>query len=96
MFCSETIPPSFNLMDAVEIIEELQTLIAWHPFPEVEPEEAGRYWVALKDDSGDYDYGVIYFEDSYENDEWSSAVDQPAHVIAWMPLPEPYEGTDAV
>ena len=66
----------------------------WIPVTERLPEETGIYLVTLKTD------GVAYFEDEFPNGfVYASAYEAVTmhwgycdkNVIAWMPLPEPYQ-----
>ena len=67
----------------------------WIPVSERLPKETGIYLVTLKTD------GVAYFEDEFPHGfVYASAYEAVTmhwgycdkNVIAWMPLPEPYEG----
>ena len=67
------------------IIEELPSAQQWIPMSERPPEKPGRYFVTNCEFEVDWNIWV--------NGEWLFQNDAP---IAWMNLPEPYEGGEPV
>ena len=92
---------------AIEALEQEKTNCSefpnnWIPCSERLPEEYGEYLVTYKSDGKQIFMDIIEYEMSYEFDHeknrfkgiWLFADDWQAldsEVIAWMPLPKPYQ-----
>lgn len=68
----------------------------WIPVTERLPEVVGRYIVtekrfAVDDRNHKGRYQTIVEEVTFSNNKWSRA--NFFEIVAWMPLPEPYEGS---
>ena len=103
-------PQVFNAKQAAEQIQQLQTVLdateeryfsllgktMWRPIKEQPANTANHVLVTLKWSDHDYevcelDYGVTKYM-AAQGDEWSKRMIE--HVLAWMPLPEPYKEGD--
>lgn len=79
--------PEFELREAINTAIKALEQTRWVPVSERLPKESGYYLGYSK-------YGerfVIYFDleaDNYYQPKWSD----PGEVVAWMPLPEAWEG----
>ena len=65
----------------------------WIPCNERLPEEDGRYLVTWKEDWGNDRFEYFVFKCEYARGEWSIQEKDKRYnssVIAWQPLPEPY------
>ena len=92
--CSdEDMDARLNIQDAIsEKIIEVVELPKWIPCEERLPEESGEYlvtyeWVGQS--------GTKYIEvevTPFEHKRWNAL--RTETILAWMPLPEPWEGAD--
>lgn len=94
-------PVVMNVKELAERVAELEVMAnryKWVPIAEREPDPAKHALVTLKWDDDDYevcelDYGVTKHYANNGNDEesvkWCKRMIE--HVIAWMPMPEPYK-----
>lgn len=76
-----------SLMMAVAYINIAPTIDAvpcWIPCGERLPKEYNEYLCCDKDG----EYYVNYLEDAY----WAREFTESESIVAWMPLPEPYDG----
>lgn len=63
----------------------------WIPVSERLPEEYGKYLATVKHLDGDCEV----WEATYFKEEWAEMSNHPSwKVIAWRPLPEPWEGEE--
>jgi hypothetical protein len=88
--CDPVSPVDF-LPEARAWLSDAPTIGGWIPCSERLPEVSGLYLVTTNA------YGVWAARtDSYSvrNKEWKRKGDKKAVIIAWMPLPEPYEEED--
>lgn len=82
---------TYGTMDIAKsvILKALEQKPRWIPVSERLPEDSGNYLIAIADSNytnGQY-FKISWF---YPSDKgWSY---RNAAVIAWMPLPEPFEG----
>ena len=68
----------------------------WIPCSERLPNESDYYLVTLRGEFNEIEPCVVWFahEDDYDCDsEWREITDSDT-VLAWMPLPKPWEGAD--
>lgn len=98
-------PIVMNVKELAERVAELEVMAnryKWVPITEKEPDQAEHVLVTLKWKDDDYevcelDYGVTKYCMNNDSDEdvvrWCKLMVE--HVIAWMPLPEPYKGGDS-
>jgi hypothetical protein len=73
---------------AIRAFEQMETVDRWIPCSERMPKEDGNYlisgvWGSGKEAVGDCDFSV---NDGYFRTAWNF------DVLAWMPLPSPWEG----
>ena len=95
----EGLEPYVKLRDVVWAIEKLSSAERWIPCSERLPEENGQYLITVK-----YVH-VDGYDDIYaEHGEWADGkwhmfmfghCGKVENIIAWMPLPEPYEEDEA-
>ena len=60
--------------------------VNWNPYPETKPPKHDLYLVT--DDIG---VGVNSWEDSWMQESLTDGLIENPYVVAWMPLPKPYE-----
>lgn len=60
---------------------------SWIPCSERLPEEYAQYLVCYEDG----ECFVYWLEDA----DWARGVIEKEHIVAWMPLPEPYKGEES-
>jgi len=75
------------VVDCETLIESAPTIGGWIPVTERLPEEYAQYLVC--DEDGDC--CVYWLEDAY----WARRDIEREHIVAWMPLPEPYKYEEA-
>lgn len=84
-----TVEPMVKLDEAIKCVDDI---LCWQPYPECKPSFFARYRYLVTVDCGDVGLHVdIAFWDGDEDFLTMNMKTLP-NVIAWMPLPEPYEG----
>ena len=68
-------------------IEKMPSAQQWIPCSERLPEEYAQYLICYEDG----ECFVYWLEDA----DWARGVIEKEHIIAWMPLPEPYKGEES-
>jgi len=83
---ADKLADAFNM--AIEALEHSQ----WIPCSEKLPSDGGNYLITVADLRLGHigEHTVTMAEFYVKEKKWNSAVD----VYAWMPLPEPWKGTD--
>lgn len=88
--CGEWRGLSKTIIDEFEALPSAQQ---WIPCSERLPEDEEKVIVSIHDDSGDY--AIDYSSSGWyvpAGDFWVVENETNSRVIAWMPLPEPWEG----
>ena len=84
--------PQYIARDIATIIEnekDMRVVLKqprWIPCSERLPEEYAQYLICYEDG----ECFVYWLEDA----DWARGVIEKEHIIAWMPLPEPYKGEE--
>ena len=81
-----------NWDDAMRLIKEMPTASRWIPCSELLPKYGKT--VLITNDKGNVSYGrfrgVEFWKEDGDN-YWTWKKNTIEHVLAWMPLPEPYK-----
>ena len=78
------IPFNNEINTAILIAPTVDAVPRWIPCEERLPKEYNEYLCCDKDG----EYYVNYLEDAY----WARKFTESESIVAWMPLPEPYDG----
>lgn len=82
---------SCQFMKDVEVLKNLPSAQQWIPFSEKLPEITGTYLVTKRSNAYPVSEAVYIASSECWTDTYAGKRYRDGYILAWMPLPEPYE-----